>query len=213
MTFCAGLTGGLASGKSTASRLFAAEGAAVIDADEVGRELTAPGGAALPRLRKALGADMFDEGGDLRRAELRERAFSDPALRRRLEAALHPPIRREMLHRMRAAASLEPPYVILSAPLLLESGMFAARCHRIAVVDCAVRVQIERARARDGVSAAHAKRIIAAQMSRRDRLSHADDVIDNSGDKGALRKAVRALHRMYIALAAAPARAPARGSR
>ncbi|MGI9306690.1 MAG: dephospho-CoA kinase [Gammaproteobacteria bacterium] len=196
MMFCAGLTGGYAAGKTAAANIFAALGAKVIDADIVGRALTAPGGAALPLLQKTLGAWAFTAAGELDRAALRTRAFASPALRRRLENALHPQIEKEMRRQM--AEPSAAPYLLLSVPLLFESGRFLADCCRTVAVDCARQTQIARAAKRDGVSTAAARAVIAAQMPRRARLARADDIICNDGGRGALRRAVVALHKKYM---------------
>ncbi len=198
MIFCAGLTGGFAAGKTAAAEMFAELGAKVIDADEIGRALTAPGGAALPLLKKVLGAWAFTAAGELDRAKVRARVFADAKLRRRLEAALHPQIETEMRRRLAGVAAA--PYILLSAPLLLETGALVADCRRIIVVDCAPETQIARARRRDKITEAAARAVIAAQMPRRLRLERADDIIKNDGNCGDLRRAVSDLHQKFIKL-------------
>ena len=197
--FCAGLTGGVGAGKSAAAEMFAARGVLVVDADTVGRDLTAAGGAGVSAATAALGEWAAAADGGLNRQLIRGRVFSDPDLRRKLEAALHPLIRAESLRRLAAAGSA--PYGMLSAPLLLESGMMAELCDRIAVVDCDLELQIARAASRDGVDAAEIRRIAAAQMPRRERLARADDVLENSGSLAELEKRVAELHRKYEGLA------------
>ena len=197
--FCAGLTGGVGAGKSAAAEMFAARGVLVVDADAVGRDLTAAGGAGVAAATAALGEWAAAADGGLNRQLVRERVFSDPDLRRKLEAALHPLIRAESLRRL-AAAGIAP-YGILSAPLLFESGVMAALCDRIAVVDCDLELQIARAASRDGADAAAIRRIAAAQMPRRERLARADDVLENSGTLAELEMRVVELHRKYEGLA------------
>ena len=192
----AGLTGGLAAGKSAAATHFAALGAAVIDADVVGRELTASGGRAIAPLRAALGGWAFAADGAFDRDVVRARAFADSQTRRRLENVLHPLIEEEMRRQMRVAAG---PYILLVIPLLLETGAFAADCRRIVVVDCAPETQIARAVGR-GMDAAEARAIVAAQMPRAERIARADDIIDNEGARAALADAVRMRHREFVRL-------------
>ena len=198
--FCAGLTGGVGAGKSAAAEMFAARGVLVVDADTVGRDLTAAGGAGVSAATAALGEWAAAADGGLNRQLIRGRVFCDPDLRRKLESALHPLIRAESLRRLSAAAG-SAPYGMLSAPLLWESGMMAELCDRIAVVDCDLELQIARAASRDGVDAEDIRRIAAAQMPRRERLARADDVLENSGSLAELEKRVAELHRKYEGLA------------
>ena len=172
----------------------------VVDADTVGRDLTAAGGAGVSAATAALGEWAAAADGGLNRQLIRGRVFSDPDLRRKLEAALHPLIRAESLRRL-SAAEEGAPYGMLSAPLLFESGVMAELCDRIAVVDCDLELQIARAASRDGVDAAEIRRIAAAQMPRRERLARADDVLENSGTLAELEKRVAELHRKYEGLA------------
>jgi len=199
MSFVVGLTGGIGSGKSAAAERFAARGAAIVDADAIARELTAPGGAAIAPIRTAFGAALLTREGALDRAAMRHLAFSDPAARKRLEAILHPLIRAECEVRLSRLASAE--YVILVVPLLVESGEFLARVDRVCVVDCPVELQIERVMARSGLAREEVEKIIAAQASREQRLAYADDVIDNARGWAELEAQVGQLHEKYLALA------------
>lgn len=192
----AGLTGGLASGKSAAAAIFAALGAAVIDADSIGHTLTAPGGRALPLLRAAFGDSVFAADGEFDRAAARARAFADAPMRLLLEGVMHPLIEEEMRQQMRAAAGA---YILLVIPLLLETGTFTADCLRIVVVDCAPETQLARAIKR-GMDGTEARAIIAAQMPRRERIARADDIINNEGELSALDGAVRAQHQLFLQL-------------
>jgi len=194
------LTGGIGSGKSSIARLFEARGVAVIDADALAHELTAPGGAAVPAIRAAFGLEMIDARGALDRERMRQRAFGDPAARKRLEAILHPIIREESERRRAAATS---PYVILMIPLLVESGDPRRRCDRVLVVDCPEAEQVRRVMLRSNLARAEVEAIMATQASRADRLAHADDVIDNGGDPAGLGPQVDALHARYLSLAGA----------
>ena len=194
------LTGGIGSGKSSASALFATLGVPVIDADVISHALTAPGGETLPAIAEAFGADLITADGALDRAALRRIVFADPAARRRLEAILHPRIRANMRADAEAA---DGPYVILAIPLLLETSQ-TDLADRVLVIDLPRSQQIERVIARSGLDAAEVERIIASQVSRSERLAAADDIIDNSGPEEALRPQVEALHRRYLTLASEP---------
>ncbi|WP_185955398.1 MULTISPECIES: dephospho-CoA kinase [Tepidiphilus] len=198
--FIIGLTGGIGSGKSAAAEHFARLGAAVVDTDAIAHELTAPGGAAIPALVAAFGPDILTPAGALDRAQMRTLAFSDPEVKRRLEAILHPLIRQESDARCRAAT--EAPYVVLVVPLLIEAGEdYRRRCQRIAVVDCPEEIQIARVRARSGLDEDLIRRIMAQQASRAERLAAADDILDNGGDLAQLHAQVEALDRLYRELA------------
>jgi len=194
-----GLTGGIGSGKSTVARHFEALGAPVIDADDIGRELVAPGQPALTAIAERFGADILDDSGQLNRARLRERVFTHPAQRRQLEAILHPRIRAEIQRRI---ASLSPAcgYCLVSVPLLIESG-WQDLVQRVLVVDAPREAQITRTVTRDGVPRQQAEAILDSQLDRDARLRAADDVIRNDGDLAALQQQVEALHRHYTRLA------------
>ena len=189
-----GLTGGIGSGKSTVAAQFAARGAPVVATDEIANQLTAPGGAAIAAIRAEFGDAVIRADGALDRDAMRERAFGDPSVRRRLEAILHPMIRAESQRRLAAA---QGPYAMLVVPLLVESGDRAGGVDRVLVIDCPVDVQIERVMRRSGLTRARVESILAAQATRAQRLAAADDVIDNSGEPAALSAQVDALHRRY----------------
>ena len=198
LTVC--LTGGVGSGKSSVAQLFAERGVAVIDADALAHELTRPGGAAISAIAVAFGSEALDASGALDRVRMRRLAFSDPGVRARLEAILHPLIRAESARRVAAATSA---YVIHMIPLLVESGDPRPRCGRVLVVDCPEQEQIRRVMARSHLAREEIEAIIAAQATRADRLAHADDVIDNGGEPSRLVPQVDALHQRYLALARA----------
>lgn len=186
-----GLTGGIGSGKSTAARFLADRGAAVIDTDEISRDLTAGGGEALPALREAFGEGLVPRDGALDRGAMRALAFTDATARARLEAILHPRIREEAGRRIAAAAG---PYAVVVVPLLFESGAWAGTLERIVVVDCSEALQVERAVARSGLATEEARRIMAAQWPRWRRLQAADEVLWNGGDRAALEAQCGRLH-------------------
>ena len=196
-----GLTGGIASGKSTVADFFAALGVPIVDTDKIAREIVVPGQPALDEIRQAFGADIITENGSLDRALLRKIVFADEARRLELERILHPRIRDAAWAQAAAATA---PYVIVVVPLLFDSPMRQAMT-RILVVDCAAETQLRRLTARDNESEEQARHIIAAQASREERLSIADDVIDSEASLADTRAAVAALHRFYLELAEASA--------
>jgi dephospho-CoA kinase len=198
MPFCVGLTGGIGSGKSAVSDMFKALGAGVVDTDEISRVLTARGGSAISAIRQRFGAEFIAADGGLDRARMRRLVFGAAAAKEKLEAILHPLIR----ERMRAdIAAAREPYVIAVIPLLFETGVCLDLLQRVLVVDCDESEQVRRAAARSGLTAQEVRAIMAAQLPRAERLKHADDVLDNSGDVAALRRQVEQLHARYLALA------------
>jgi len=196
--YCIGLTGGIGCGKSKATQMFEALGAAVVDTDEISRALTKPGGRALPALESAFGPDYLSADGGLDRARMRAIVFSDPQAKRQLESILHPLIRAEARSRIAAASG---PYVIIVVPLLFETGAYADLVSRVLVVDCDEKQQIARTMARSGLGEDEVRSIMKAQLARGERLQRADDVLNNDGDIEALRTQVEALHQRYLALA------------
>jgi dephospho-CoA kinase len=201
MIFVVGLTGGIGSGKSAVAERFAARGAAIVDTDVIAHELTAPGGAGIPALSAAFGAEVLMPDGALDRAAMRRIAFADPAARARLEAILHPLIRAESEARLCRLASADFPYAVLVVPLLVESGNYRERVDRVCIVDCPEATQLERVMARSGLPRAEAQAIMAAQASRAVRLAAADDVIDNARGLTELDAQVAKLHEKYREMA------------
>jgi dephospho-CoA kinase len=193
-----GLTGGIASGKSTVAQRFVELGIPVIDADDSSRFVVAPGEPGLAELAKRFGASVLTVTGELDRRALRNMIFADPQLRRDLEAILHPLIRVDMERRASAAAG---PYLVMAIPLLVESGS-RGQVDRILVVDADEDVQLRRVMARDSTTLEQARAILEAQAQRSARLKAADDVIVNSGTVSDLRQAVDGLHERYLRLAA-----------
>jgi dephospho-CoA kinase len=193
-----GLTGGIASGKSTVAARFMELGVPVIDADEVARAVAAPGEPGFTDVLNRFGAGILAANGELDRRALRDRIFADPSSRRDLEAILHPLIRAEMERREAVAVG---PYIVMAIPLLVEGGS-RDRVDRVLVVDVDEAVQLERLAARDGGTAEQASAILDAQASRTSRLAAADDVLTNAGNVTELRRAVDHLHERYLRLAA-----------
>ena len=196
--FVVGLTGGIGSGKTAVADEFARLGASVVDTDAIARELTEPGGAALPHIQALFGDAFITARGAMDRDAMRKRVFSDPAAKQALERLLHPMIRAEADRRIAAA---QGPYVVYVVPLLIESGGSRDRVQRILVVDAPESLQVERVHARSGLSDKEIRAIIAQQAARPARLAAADDVIENAGSLDALRKQVASLHARYRKMA------------
>ena len=199
-TYRVGLTGGIASGKSTAAKFFDALGVPILDSDQVARDVVEPGQPPLERLVERFGPSILTPDGHLDRPALREIVFSDPKARADLEALTHPAIGAAMEARSATAGG---PYQILVIPLLVEKNL-SAHVDRVLVVDCEEQAQIRRLRARDGSTLEQAKAILNAQASRAARLKAADDVIHNDTDMNAVRDQVTALHARYLDLSQQP---------
>ena len=194
-----GLTGGIASGKSTVAQRFVELGVPVIDADEAARAVVAPGKPGLAEVLTRFGTDVVAENGELDRRALRDLIFKDPGSRRDLEAILHPLIRADMEQSAELAVG---PYVVMAIPLLVE-GDSRERVDRVLVVDVDDAVQLKRLMARDGCTLEQARAILGSQASRSTRLAAADDVLLNTGTVTDLRQAVDRLHDRYLRLAEA----------
>jgi dephospho-CoA kinase len=192
-----GITGGIGSGKSTIAALWATRGAMLIDTDAIARSLTAAGGAALPALRREFGEQVISRDGALDRDRMREMAFGDASIRRRLEALLHPLIGAVAQEQ---AGRAERPVVLFDVPLLAESAHWRGRCDRVVVVDCQEATQIARVTQRAGWSPDQVRRIIAEQASRESRRAIADAVIYNDTCTLAeLAESAEALWRLWAA--------------
>jgi len=208
--FRIGLTGGVASGKSALGRAFEALGATVADADVAARDAVAAGSEGLAAVVDAFGPDVLTADGALDRAAMRRRIFDDAEAKRRLEAIVHPRVRAALAAQCERAPG---PYAIAAIPLLAEVGGRAAYpwLQRVLVVDVPTRTQHARLVARDGIEAALAERMLAAQATREDRLAIADDVVANTGSLDDLQRHAQALDALYRALAAAAEPSPDRG--
>ncbi|MDR0587419.1 MAG: dephospho-CoA kinase [Burkholderiales bacterium] len=192
------MTGGIGSGKSTAAELFQSKGAFVLDADDLSREVSSPGGAAYPKLVELLGNEYFLPDKTLDRAKVRALVFESPHVRQRMEAIIHPRV--AALARERFAHA-KGAYGIYVAPLLLEAKSLSNMIKRVLVVDCDEETQRARVMATRGLSQETVALIMQAQLSRQERLRHADDIIDNSGTRDHLLSQVTALDRVYRQLA------------
>ncbi len=193
-----GLTGGIGSGKTTVTDLFAARGVAIIDTDRIARDIVSPGSALARHIGELFGAGLIASDGSLDRRRLRQIIFTDAARREQLEALLHPVIHARTLEQIADTAGS---YCIVVVPLLLEKG-WQSLVDRILVVDSPVEEQLNRTRQRDGLSAEDVHAIISAQLPREARLAAADDVIINDADMTKLVPQVERLHQKYLQLAA-----------
>lgn len=197
--YVVGVTGGIGSGKTTVTDAFARLGVEVVDADVIAREVVAAGSPALKRIAEHFGAEILGEDGELDRAALRQRVFSNVEHKNWLNQLLHPLIRQAIEQQLQAARSA---YCILSAPLLLENKL-TYLTNRVLVVDVPETLQVERTMQRDNSNADQVEAIMAAQISRQDRLAAADDILPNDGTIEALYAKVAALHSDYLAYAKA----------
>ena len=193
-----GLTGGIGSGKSAAADEFARLGATIVDTDVIAHELTGPKGLALPHIRKLFGDDAIGPDGAMDRKKMRDHVFARPDQKKKLEALLHPLIREESKRRIAAAPGL---YVVHVVPLLIESPDYRSRVDRVLVVDAPEEVRVGRVHTRSGLAPDEVRAIMRTQATGAQRLAAADDVIDNAGDRDALRKQVAALHQKYLQFA------------
>lgn len=190
-----GLTGGIGSGKSTVARAFGSLGIGWVDADDVTREVVMPGEPALAAISEHFGNDVLHADGTLNRAALRSIVFDNPAERKWLESVTHPRVRERILVHLERLQR-QSPYVLLVSPLLFESGQDKL-VDRTVVVDVPLELQLSRTRARDDVSEAQVHAILAAQLPREERLTKANDVIDNSGDHASMMQQVTQLDQHY----------------
>ncbi len=194
-----GITGGIGSGKSAATRRFEELGITVVDADLASRVIVQPGRPALAEIAAHFGNDILLPDGSLDRAALRRRVFEDPSERLWLEQLTHPLIGQEIHDQLAASTS---PYTLLSSPLLLETSQ-GDLADLVVVVDVSESVQLQRTMARDNNDEQQVRNIMAAQMQRDERLARADYIIDNSGSLKALERQVDQLHEHFLSRATA----------
>jgi len=192
-----GLTGGIASGKSTVARMFAEQGVPVIDTDIVARQVVEPGQPGLDAVIDRFGTDLLTRDGHLDRRRLRNLVFDDADQRHALEVIMHPLIRARTIELADQAGG---PYQVLVVPLLVETG-FSDLIDRVLVIDCPENLQRTRLLARDDETPERVNQILAAQAGRQERLAVADDVVDNTGSLEQTRARVAELHAQYLGLA------------
>jgi dephospho-CoA kinase len=186
-----GVTGGIATGKSTVDAMLAAHGAAIIDADELAREVVLPGEPALAEVAQRFGAEMLRPDGTLDRARLGAIVFADPDARRDLERITHPRIAELTQERIAQALAGPAPVVAVDIPLLFENGR-EALFEGVLLVYAPQDVQVRRMRERNGLDTAAAAQRLAAQMPIDEKRARATWVIDNSGDRETTARAVEA---------------------
>jgi dephospho-CoA kinase len=186
-----GLTGGVASGKTTVAEVLKEEGAILLDADQIGRELVEPHTPTWAKLIKVFGTDILDDEGAIRRKKLAALVFSDPHRRKRLEEILHPAIKKEITRRLEAIGRRNPEaVVIVDAALLVETGEYRGM-DRLIVVTSTEAQQVERLRQRDGATREQALVILASQMGTEEKVKVADYVIRNEGSLEEIQKRAR----------------------
>jgi len=195
--FKVGLTGGIASGKTTVANHFADIGVPVIDTDVIARQVVRPGEPALEEIRERFGDSVINESGELNRIAMRKLIFFDDKLRIALENILHPRIGAET---RRQSAAAEGEYQVIVVPLLVGSPLLQF-VDRVLVVDCAEDIQVDRLLARDAESTQQARKIISTQASRDERLAIADDIIRNDQGLAEIRQQVALLDEKYRLLA------------
>ena len=188
-----GLTGGIGSGKTTACEIFTELGTPVIDADIIAHELVKPGMPALEEIIRIFGEEVISNDGTLDRKIIRDKVFANNLDRKKLENILHPVVYKEISAQVE---NINSRYCIISIPLLLETGA-SKTVDRILVIDVPREQQLERASNRDKTDKNDINAIIDSQISRKDRLSAADDIVDNNGDINDLRKKIYELHEFY----------------
>jgi dephospho-CoA kinase len=195
-----GLTGGIGSGKSAAAELLVARGAVLIDADQVAREVVAPGGAAYQALIDRFGTGIVAPDGTIDRPALAAVAFADDATRADLNAITHPAIGVAMI-KARDALEHTDDIVVLAIPLLTAQHRDTVKLRLVVVVDCPTDIALERLLTQRGMHRADAEARIAAQISREERIKEADYVLDNSGDRTQLEAEVTTLWEWLVAQA------------
>ncbi|EJB5282591.1 dephospho-CoA kinase [Vibrio vulnificus] len=197
MALVIGLTGGIASGKTTVANLFQQHFAIdIVDADIVARQVVAPGSAGLAAIVDHFGVDILTHEGELDRGQLRQRIFAHSEEKQWLNALLHPMIRRKMIEDL---AQVSSPYALLVVPLLVENQL-QTLCDRVLVVDVEEKTQLQRTMDRDGVDEQQVRAILKAQASRHERLALADDVIKNESKDQDLLQQITDLHQKYLAM-------------
>ena len=192
--FVVGLTGGIASGKSEVTRLFADLKVGIVDADVIAREIVAPQQTALNEIVALFGQQMLLKNGELNRKKLRDLIFKHKKARLQLNAIMHPKIRARMWQQVEQQSSL---YCICSVPLLVETAQIE-RFNRILVIDCDIKHQKQRLIQRDNINESQAKQMLNSQCQAQQRLLMADDILTNNGSINDLTEQVSRLHTVYL---------------
>jgi dephospho-CoA kinase len=197
-----GISGGIGSGKTTVTDMFAKHGIDVIDADVIAREVVEPGSPALKAIVDKFGQSVLNHSGGsslgtLDRAKLRTLVFNDNETKSWLNQLLHPAIMQQMLLQTQQAKSA---YCLLSVPLLVENKLYE-QVDRVVIVDVDEQIQLQRTLVRDKTNEQQIRAIMRAQVTRQQRLAVADDIIDNNGKVGDLAKQITQLHKKYLQMA------------
>ena len=195
-----GMTGGIGSGKSEASKIFASLNIEVIDLDKISREITEKDHEAIEEIKTLFGQSLFNKENELDRKKLRDMIFSDKNLKIKLENILHPKILAEVKKKLSIFS--DEPYVVIDIPLLFETNQYVSLISRSLVIDCELSDQIERVRKRDGMEIAMVQSIISQQVDRNTRIQRGDDVILNDGSIESLEDSIKKLHEKYLNLVA-----------
>lgn len=174
-----GLTGGIGSGKSTFGALLQKRGAALVDSDQIARQVTGPGGAAIAAIAQRFGPEFVDDTGALDRGRMRELAYSTPEARAALEAIVHPLVSLHSSQQAQAAEDAGTRVIVFDVPLLVESGRWVQRLDAVIVIDCPPALQIQRVMSRSGLNRSTVEAILAAQSPRNIRRASADIVVHN----------------------------------
>jgi len=195
-----GMTGGIGSGKSEASKIFASLNIEVIDLDKISREITEKDHEAIEEIKALFGESLFNKENELDRKKLRDIIFSDKNLKIKLENILHPKILTEVKKKLSIFS--DERYVVIDIPLLFETNQYVPLISRSLVIDCELSNQIKRARKRDGMEIAMVQSIISQQVDRNTRIQRGDDVILNDGSIESLEDSIKKLHEKYLNLVA-----------
>jgi len=195
-----GMTGGIGSGKSEASKIFASLNIEVIDLDKISREITEKDHEAIEEIKALFGESLFNKENELDRKKLRDMIFSDKNLKIKLENILHPKILTEVKKKLSIFS--DERYVVIDIPLLFETNQYVPLISRSLVIDCELSDQIERVRKRDGMEIAMVQSIISQQVDRNTRIQRGDDVILNDGSIESLEDSIKKLHEKYLNLVA-----------
>jgi dephospho-CoA kinase len=195
-----GMTGGIGSGKSEASKIFASLNIEVIDLDKISREITEKDHEAIEEIKALFGESLFNKENELDRKKLRDMIFSDKNLKIKLENILHPKILTEVKKKLSIFS--DERYVVIDIPLLFETNQYVPLISRSLVIDCELSNQIKRARKRDGMEIAMVQSIISQQVDRNTRIQRGDDVILNDGSIESLEDSIKKLHEKYLNLVA-----------
>ena len=195
-----GMTGGIGSGKSEASKIFASLNIEVIDLDKISKEVTEKDHEAIEEIKTLFGQSLFNKENELDRKKLRDMIFSDKNLKIKLENILHPKILAEVKKKLSIFS--DEPYVVIDIPLLFETNQYVPLISRSLVIDCELSDQIERVSKRDGMEIAMVQSIISQQVDRNTRIQRGDDVILNDGSIESLEDSIKKLHEKYLNLVA-----------